>query len=277
MSKSRKDYRCEIDNINRPILYYKDKIVQSIPYNILSKLKCVKQPILKSEITRPIYLSLLPNDLRKLLIDYLSGFELLEAFNYSNEKAWGFLPITVDNDFWKNKLLNDFNKQLRKNIKVNPVTKKEYGLDWEDLMTEGNMAGWKNLYTIFTYADNAGKTINSETTRDFQDIAYLLAIPQLLDAYMSPGLKGDFLTYLSNEKSIVYIWEKYPQYRKILIFKWLMTNPEYLIEILTDNPNVNIPLMDIAKLAQQTHIDDLIGYKGQEFDDHLRYIIEEFK
>lgn len=263
MSKSTKksnDYKCKVDNIGKLSFYHKNKLIKGtqIPYTSFASIKCSRKSVNLPSVPELSYLMILPNDLKILLLYYLSRFELLEPFRYPDKGLWGLTSIKLNDSFWYDKVISDF--KIR---------------DSDDLETEGEGFGWKGLYLIFTYAQNFGEKITPETTVDFRETTNNLAIPELIDAYANSSFKGDFIKYISNEKTISYVWQYYPQYRKFYIFKLLITNPEYLVQFLELNPKINVSLMDIAKIAKDIGLDQLIEREAQQFYDDLGEVIDE--
>ena len=268
------DYKCVIDERRQPYFTYKNKPIQGskFPYDIRNHLQCSEQSTIKTSVYIPVYFSLLPSELKKILLYYLSRFDLL--YILKNDTILG--KYSSDDQFWKTKFFIDFDSRLREDINEATTKEKrqraerEYEMDLEDINGQGNNIGWKNLYLIFTYAEEFGEVINRDTINELRSDMDFLAIPELMDAYLKSNNRGDFLIdNVSNPKTISYILKYYPQYRKYVVLNLLLTDTSKLIKLIETNPELNISLLELASLAQNIKLDRLT-LKSRFYDD-IRY------
>lgn len=266
LSRKIKHYKCEINSVGEPHFYYDYKPIRirEMSKSMFKQLKCQQRAVKPLIISGSSYLTILPGELRYLLLHYLSRFELLEAFRYPKQGLWGLFPSTIDENFWKEKLLTDFASDFNK-----------YKVDIKEIQEKGKTSGWKNLYTIFTYAEAYGENINDETGHYFMRDVYDLFIPELIDAYMNSEWKSDFIKYMDPGEVTSYVLTHYPKYLKFYIFNLLITNPSYLVIFLKENPKIKVSLMDLAMIADKIGLETLIEREAQQYYDDLGDAIDE--
>ena len=140
-----------------------------------------------------------------------------------------------DDNFWKKKLFIDF--EPKHSIKY--------------ITNQGEAAGWKNLYIIFTYAEDFEYDYGAFTIDEFKGAANTIAAPELIDAYMNSDRFTDFMLMITlNSKTLNYLIRQYPQYRQYILLNLLLFNPEKVVVLMRDNPDINTKISDLALTAQ---------------------------
>ena len=289
-----KDYRCEIDRTGRVLFYYNDKLIKgrAVPSGVLRTLECTGHLTTHKIMNLPSYFDLLPGDLRRLLLlYYLSRFDLLEVCRFSDvsklkgsttstEGYFSLMKCPTDDAFWKNKLFVDFDRNLKEDIDEAETSseklraEKEYGYDVEDITSQGTNSGWKNLYIIFTYAESFGEPINRDTISEFMDATNFLSVPELTDAYMNSSHRDVFIIhYVTRPKIISYIFNHYSQDKKYLALQLLLHHPSYLVSAITQYPELNVSLLELASTADQINLEYYVSRVGNGISKQLEHAL----
>lgn len=259
-------YSYEIDKLGAPHFFYEDEEIKGddVPYEIFKEFDIVDNRVIEPIIPVPIYLNLLPKELKTALLYYLSRFELLEVCKYKIESA------CTDNGFWKSKIFIDFSKDFGTEGYVGEPNVYEKNVN--SITEQIGEAYGKSIYTIFSYAEAFGYEINKHTLYDFIDIASVISIPELIDSYMDSETRGYFvINHSSKSQTFRYLYNKYPEYRKYLIFARLVNNPKDLVELLQNNPDINVSVLDLAEVASSVDLPQLIKHN---LDDDLTKLVD---
>lgn len=269
------DYRCEINTQGRPVFYYKNNVIKGdkIHFKMIKKLSCNGEPLLLSS-KYPIYLDLLPRELKILLLYYLTRFDLLTVVR-PNQNGNSLLGNIVDSRFWQNKLFIDFDSDLREHINSAKTSEDKkraeetYAREMSYLTSLKNKSDWRNYYLIFTYASDFGISIDSDTVTEFADASALIANPELIDAYLSLSYGKYFLVhYITSNKANIYIIQHYPIYRKYLALQLLLHKPSELLKLAKNNPDLKVS--ELAEAAVEIKLNNIVsGRPIVEFNERL--------
>jgi hypothetical protein len=232
------------------------------------------------------YSQLLPKELKGLILLKLSGQELIDTC--SDVTSLFYDNIFKGPIFWKDKILMDFPinntnwDKLKDRIVIDPETGNgtmqeivgtKYDI-FDDVEDYDLQWFYRVLHYYFSSIKKPEKNIYNDlyslTLEVFQHAGKRPKNTKLIDELMKEAYAISWMLPCAQMDVLDYIYNKYPQYRKVILIGMLFTNPESVSKFSKRcKPTEMFSFEELGGIIRETLGDHIIGDETEEFTEIL--------